>query len=230
MGLKGICSKRSGGYLSGFEQGMGWLFLMASPIHGLFRYGVGIPVALGSAVATAATGAAYAFEAAGRAVEDKLCSPSEATQLREHLAEKFAERMKTVFESLSFKERHEKEKNLPSVVGMAIISVAFLSRNQKGMRIKAGDEMLTMENINDMNSICKEYFKDICAIKDAISELCPSPHDDHAWKILMEDIQGMKMDSTRNETLAIMLQMTADLSEKVLADKLIMSAWNKFFE
>lgn len=244
QGIKAINSKSSGGYLSGLEQCMGALMIMASPIWGLLRVGIGLPCTILGAVATTVTGGAVGVEWSGRKVTQgaqQILGPSEKSNLREKLTEKFVRRMHETLKNMDYNEAHFFKQHPEQLVSIAGICVAFLSRKEEGKCLKAGDKIVSKEDIANQGETCKGYFNDLCEIKYAIQCLRLGLDDSHAWDYLMNALENLDLEdseekelskSERNEieTLKLLMERACHFSEYVTDDAIFAKVWKKSLE
>lgn len=229
QGIQMINRPSGGDYLSGFDQGMGVIMLMASPVWEVLRIGIGLPCALGGAIATIATGTVHV---AGGSVKH-LFTPSEASRQREELTKKFVERMHTILNGLAYIDQHFFKENPAQLINIAALSVAFLSRKVKGKCLMVGDQVLKKEDIANQDEKHKGYFNTICEMKCAIQSLNLSLDDAHAWNFLIHSLEQLQTeerslsitDRNQKETLRLLVNFACDLSAQIIDDKVFKQVW-----
>lgn len=204
---------------------LGGLMVLASPVWGIVRIvGGGGGLILGG-VATAATGIAYAGEAAIRGVA-KIGEPSDAAKQREDLTRRFVARMNDTINKVSYGDRVYFKEHVIDLINISVLEVAFLSRSvQEANVILVNNERFGEEHVAHQDITRKSYFNDICEMKLAIQSLNLSPDDAHGWKILKQymcewtpENEGKKFSDVDHETLTLLWKTIHGFAEKLSAD------------
>lgn len=205
-GIQMIRAKEEG-YLKGFSVFMGTLFVAASPAWGIVRVvGGGVPTLAGLA-GTALVGTAYVIQELVLKIKSAVHqTPPE--EIREHLTKLFVTRMHLILQKLDDQGRTFFKDNPDQLISIALISVTFLSRNVEGDQIRVGDELLGFNKIKKMDNERKQYFTEVCAIKNLIRDMHLGPDDEHAWQWLLT--QTTKLTPEELETVALQVD---DLEE-----------------
>lgn len=232
-GIRMMCEKDSGGMFSGLGHAMGFVCLLASPLWGLFRKSIGGGAMVGGAVATVFT----AIAAGGEWVKNNIghvFSPSSAAAQKNKWTRNFVHILMDFTNKLTYNQK-EFFKNHPSeLVNIQIIAVAFLSRDIEGNRLKVGNEILTLDQLEVENQDLRDCFSAVCDIKDAVKSLRLSPNDNHGWVNLMQFIEKLSTaqiepssanERNREETLKLILEKSCALSEKITMNLAFQGEW-----
>ena len=221
-GLKSMCASDNGGMMSGFENMMGTLMVMASPIYGVGRFGVGVPVTILAAGATGAAAVLWLGEKAVRSVS-QIKLPSLPENQTKKLMQEFVERMHTVLKEMKVDHQtiRQFKAHPETLIGIAALCVAFLSREAgEGTLLHQGLE-ITKNEVKDKKR--RNYFDAILIIKENILDLELEKKNERAWKNLMAAIDSANDDS---ETYILsIIELTANLGETVAADPEFKEAW-----
>ena len=238
-GIKLMCEPRSGGYLSGLEQGVGFLCVLASPAALALKGVVLLPVTVGAAGATVVTGGAAAAEWSGKKIGEKISqgsAPSEASIQREHLTQQFVNKMHEILGKMSHDQAYSFRQDPKMLIPITAIGVAFLSRGLEGPNsLKIGDEILRKEDIAVQDTTRKNYFTDLIEIKLAIRGLHLSLEDAHAWNYLMRSLncaeagnsEDIDLSEQEKRTLAILKQHAESFADRVTNDEVFQRVWSE---
>lgn len=244
QGIKLYRKPPSGGYLSGLDNLFGLLMIGASPTSAVVKGGIGIPCILGGAVATLGMstiyGTEYLFKRASKGIK-QLAGYSVEENPREKWTGNFVQRL-----HLILKDQDERGVELfmgspELLVAIGIISIAFLSRNEKGFSLKIGNNVVNLNDIAKLDEESKGFFKSVCEIKNTIQKLELSLDDDLAWDFLVnaliqcgEEIEKEKelsqSDILRLENLQSLSLCASELSEKITNDELFNKMWKESLE
>lgn len=239
QGISLVCSKPSGGYMSGLEQMMGGLMIMASPAWAVIRIGLGLPLTLVGAAATAITGGAVAAEWGGRKVVKgalQAVEPSEKEKLREKLTENFVKRMHLTMAEMDYNEKVFFKDHPEQLISLAAIYVAFLSRNEEENSIKSAEKVIKIDDLpkEDENSL--KYFKQLCEMKNAIKSLNFGRDSTHSWNLLLDSLKNIdepleegasRHSINEKETLKLLVEMACTLGDAVNEDELFKKIWEE---
>lgn len=219
----------SGGFLGGIDQGIGLLSVMASPVWGVLRLGLGVPATLIGALGTSATGVSMGVEKGIHTIEECFTS-SEETVDRKHLTEAFVERLQKILSDFPYTQGYELRKNPTHLICLGVISVAFLSRGlEKGLLI--GQEVLMSEDLKNSSKTVKKYFELTQEIKLAIRDLPLDQNDfSQAWNELIAMLENSENETTSSlsnekETLNLMMKHVAAFSTLAIQDSNFVKAW-----
>jgi hypothetical protein len=233
QGVKMMAKDDRGGFLSGFENGIGFLLVLASPVAGILKIGILAPIAVISAAATGVAGIATGVEWTGRKIKrkiDKSNVPSPAETARKHTTEQFVTKLHEILKRMPYAQSHFYKENPAQLISLGLISVAFLSRNLDTEGLKVGHHILTKEMVNGQDANGSYYFKTVCEMKDALRSLNLSLYDEQAWDQLMQSIENLGKTPLVNtqdteDALTLFMQYTLDLSKKVHEDIYFKKAW-----
>ena len=236
QGIKAINEDTgTGDYGRGLGTGFGVLMIMASPVWGIIRLGIGGVGTIGGALGTIATGIAYIVEKALHSVAGKPL-PSQAQKQREHLMQLFVDRLKLMLETLPYSEQQSLKHDPKVLVELGVIAVAFLSREAGKEHLKVGKDHLNLADLKDQNDTRKKYFSLLCEIKETIRSLNLSLEDIYAWNYLMEklaklsqDPDDASLDHYEKETLRWLNHHTAQLSQLLINDPIFKKIWKQEF-
>lgn len=239
MGLQMVCEPKSGGFMSGFDQAIGSLMIMASPVWGLLRLAVGLPCAVGGSVATAAVGVAYGAEKLGKGIDYQInqpAIPSKADAQKEELTKAFVERMQVVIKDYSYPQQCFFKENPAELISIVLIMVAFRSRQIEGKALNVQNEVLSESSIVGQDEMHKKYFKEVCELKYAIQSLRLSLEDNHAWMYLTDSLT--KSAQTANlekklssetqiefETLHLLMDKATSIANTFVNDSTFQKMW-----
>lgn len=192
QGFKGITSERSGGYLSGYEQGIGTLMLMAAPVYEPIRLIGSIFGTTLGILGTMVTGIAYGTTKVGECVTNAT-RPSADELERQKMTNTFIQGMHLFLNDHHFTNEYKQlliENPVP-LIGLNVIYVAFKSRKINGHQLETAFGIISERTIENQPAICRRYFNDVCLIKDNICLLNLFYNDQKAWQQLAEGYEAL---------------------------------------
>lgn len=220
-------------WFAGLGTAMGAVMIMASPIALALKVGVGIPVAVGSAIGTGVTGIAYGIEKAAKKGNEATIKKREVKAQRKDLTKKFVVRMHERLKGLSENTREFFKENPGELIAIAAIAVAFTSRDLYDNSLRGGGEILKKEDIADQDEERQRYFTSLCEMKHFIQNLNPSLDNRHAWDYLMKAFDGLnsdeikESDSNRQMNIKLLMKEAHKISDHLLDDPIFQKEWQR---
>jgi hypothetical protein len=194
QGLKLFFCPRQGGYMgSGYDSGMGFLFLCASPVAEPLHKGgclvVGTGSLLAGAVSSVLSVSQWLLRKAVVTVRE-FGRPAEETLFRTYVAKLFCERVydiSTRFRGISVVQVRAMQRKPDLLVACGILSVAFFSRNEPRGRLRMADESIVdLDQVGDLPSVAVGYFQRLHQLKEFVSRLELPTDDQEAWATVVE--------------------------------------------
>jgi hypothetical protein len=240
---------------AGIAAGFTALFVLVRPLLFTLIVGIELPQAAAGTVGTVAIGSGFTIgwliQTAINSVRSLIPNPG---KLREHLTQQFINRMKAMVAELPPEKRDYFLQNPEQLINIAVLCVAFLSRyEEEGLKVGERD-VLKLEHLNRFDETRKQYFRDVCGIKESIRGLNLNFLDEPtAWGRLMEmfsqcqfaphvitedgwEVISSKKDFYKqaqeqaphvNQNVIKILVETFDLSGRVANDEVFRRLWAK---
>jgi hypothetical protein len=195
-----------------------WLHFISVP--GIAVNAAGALVAGGSA---AVAGGAKAVNALEKLKPDEY---------RAYLTREFVREVNELMKEMNDDQKEFFKANLDKLVGLEVLSIAFLDRKNWSDNLTVQGRVIEEKNLQD--SISREYFKDLTAVKKNINSLYSSPaSDEHAWNIMLADLGNpdvLKSDAYRHEKITQILAKIAVFCERTKNDEVFQKACAEFLK
>lgn len=187
----------------------------------------GIAINAGGAL-VAASSAAVAGGAKGVHALEKL-KPDE---YRAYLTQEFVKDLSGFMKDMTADQKEFFKANLDKLVGMEVLSIAFLDRKNWGEKLTVQGTEIEEKNLQD--TISREYFRDLITIKQNLCSLYGTPADDaQVWNIMLADLanpDALKEDLYRHEKITKILEKVTVFCERTNNDEVFQKACQEFLK
>lgn len=236
IGLQMFLEPPGGGYLSGFNNSMGFLLMASSPVVAIFKTGFAATTITAGVVGTAVLAPSCLIEKGVRFVlrSDKLNDPE---LKRQALMKAFVKRMSKLIDTLAQGEesRRYMVENPSEICILSAISLAFNSKSEYGKTlIMADGNKLTEKDLETLDPLFISYFEGICLIRDNLRAISYEKSQ-ISWTRLMTTLNKLCLEEPLNlspNTITYYknaYETACELSNEICQDQAFIRAWNDKF-